>query len=257
MSEAVELDKRSLEFLQESNAIEDIRNIDYKRAEYRHPGKGHVGAYIRSQELARQRAPLDQVEICRWQGLITDEQTSFGHSIASDGVGRLRCCDVRVGGYVAPPFAEVPALLQAWLGDLNGIVREIKEGRRNDVLGPDVLGDFFQRFEAIHPFVDGNGRTGRLVANYIATVVDAPIIVFRVSERETFYAAHRSKMAMRCFMADKYREAMYIEPGVVAERASIGSFADIYKLPDGDTLILEQHELIEAQERWAALAKRT
>jgi Fic/DOC family len=197
---------------------------------------------------------LTETELCRWQGMLTDEQSAFGHSIAADGIGRLRSCAVRVGNHIAPPSTEVPALLRTWMNALNQVVSDIKEGRCSDILGPDVLGDYFQRFEAIHPFVDGNGRTGRLIVNYIATVLDVPIIVFRLSERQAFYAAHRSKMAMRCFMADKYREAMFIDTGVVLERAKIGSFADIYNLPDGETLIIEQHELINAQEQWAALA---
>lgn len=32
---------------------------------------------------------------------------------------------------------------------------------------------------------------------------DRPIIVFRFNERAAFYEAHRGKMAMRVFMADK------------------------------------------------------
>lgn len=253
MSDTVELDSRSLIFLQESNAIEDIVNIDYSVPENRSQQSGHVGAFVRSQQLAREPAALTEEEVCRWQGMLTLEQLAFGHAIPRDGVGRLRLCDVRVGSHVAPPFAEVPTLLHAWLTDLNETVADIRSGSA-DILGPDVLGDYFQRFEAIHPFVDGNGRTGRLVANYLATVLGVPIIVFRASERPAFYAAHRSKMAMRCFMADKYREAMFIAPGVVAERAGVGSFSDIYRFPDGETLIVEQHELIKAQQKWRVLA---
>jgi hypothetical protein len=248
MSATLTLNERELSFLRESNAIEDIDNVDYSRPENRRAGAGHVGAFVQSQELARRHAALTEQDVCRWQGMIAEEQLRFGHSIPRDGIGRLRSVDVRVGSHIAPPFSSVPDLFKKWSSDLYDALAS----QDRDTI--ELLGDYFQRFEAIHPFVDGNGRTGRLVANYIAAFAGIPIIVFRASERPAFYAAHRSKMAMRCFMADKYREAMYVQPGVVAERSFAGGYADVYPIGDGNTLIFERHPLIERQRQWAAIA---
>jgi Fic family protein len=84
------------------------------------------------------------------------------HSILAAGVldqgeaGRYRTIQVQVGGYMPPAHADVSGLmfelLEWWTraaGDLS------------PVLSSAVL---HYRFEAIHPFADGNGRTGRALA---------------------------------------------------------------------------------------------
>jgi len=67
--------------------------------------------------------------------------------------GRYRSIQVRVGRYVPPPPQEVSGLmfelLEWWNRD---------SGKLSPVLSSAIL---HYRFEAIHPFADGNGRTGR------------------------------------------------------------------------------------------------
>lgn len=241
---------RDLAFLLESNGIEDITNIDYGDPANAKPGRGHVGAFLDSQEQARQRAPLTVAHVCRWQGWLTHEQVDFGHALPPGGSGALRspeyAFDVRVASHVAPSFREVPDLMSRYLDDLNDSVGRL--GRQpDDVDLAYALGEYFQRFEAIHPFIDGNGRTGRLIANYLATCFGAPIIVFRVAERAEFYRAHRSKMAMRVFMADKIREAVLWPGRGVLERLRPGSNADLY-----EGLIVERHALLRKVVEWRA-----
>jgi len=42
-------------------------------------------------------------------------------------------------------------------------------------------------FEAIHPFVDGNGRTGRLILNNIRLIFGLPWLVIPFAERARYY----------------------------------------------------------------------
>jgi Fic family protein len=243
---------RAIEFLHESNAIEDITNVDYTLQQNAATDRGHFGALLDSQGKAESRARLSVDDICRWQRWLTEEQTQFGHTLPAGGAGALRSpqypMNVRVGFHIAPSFEDVPQLFATWLSDLNARVASIPRFPEDFTIA-DALGEFFQRFEAIHPFVDGNGRTGRLLANYLATAYGLPIIVFRFDEREAFYAAHRSKMAMRVFMADKVREAIFFPGQGLMLRKQIGHFADIY-----DGLIIERHQLIEKQREWRAQA---
>jgi len=245
-----ELSSREYEFLRESNAIEDIVNIDYRVTGNAELDRGHVGAYAEAQEKARRRVGLTTDDICRWQRWITSEQIEFAHSLPAGGSGTLRSPryphDVMVGSHVAPSFEDVPQLIDGLLADLNARVASVGQTPA-DFEAADALGELFQRFEAIHPFVDGNGRTGRLLANYVATIHGLPILIFRVSERESFYRAHRSKMAMRVFMADKIREAIYWPGRGVLERQAVGMSSDIY-----DGLVIERHALLAKQKAWLA-----
>ena len=70
--------------------------------------------------------------------------------------GRYRTMRVRVGAYVPPPPAQV-----------TGLMLEFLEWWNDDapVLSPVLSSAIVHyRFEAIHPFADGNGRTGRALA---------------------------------------------------------------------------------------------
>ena len=70
--------------------------------------------------------------------------------------GRYRTIAVRVGRYVLPPALEVSGLMFELLEWWN------KESvKLSPVLSSAIL---HHRFETIHPFADGNGRTGRALA---------------------------------------------------------------------------------------------
>lgn len=70
--------------------------------------------------------------------------------------GRYRSINVRVGTYVPPAPAEVSGLMFELLEWWSRDARKL-----SPVLSSAIL---HYRFEAIHPFADGNGRTGRALA---------------------------------------------------------------------------------------------
>lgn len=54
-------------------------------------------------------------------------------------------------------------------------------------LNPLVLAAIFHhKFEKIHPFLDGNGRTGRMLLNYILLKKEYPPVVIRITERKEY-----------------------------------------------------------------------
>ncbi len=70
--------------------------------------------------------------------------------------GRYRTIAVRVGKYLPPPPADVSGLMFELLEWWNK-----KSGEFSPVISSAIV---HYRFEAIHPFADGNGRTGRALA---------------------------------------------------------------------------------------------
>jgi Fic family protein len=70
--------------------------------------------------------------------------------------GRYRTIRVRVGSHVAPPPEKVHAMMSALLDWWN-----VQATRISPILSSAII---HHRFETIHPFADGNGRTGRMLA---------------------------------------------------------------------------------------------
>ena len=81
----------TIQFLNESNRIEGIRDIDYQALEFQDPTKGHFGAYVASKQQAESRDELTVKMIRTWQGMLTTEQKEHtGDSIAEEEIGRIR-----------------------------------------------------------------------------------------------------------------------------------------------------------------------
>jgi Fic family protein len=76
------------------------------------------------------------------------------------------------GGMTPPPWPEVPHALRSWVDSLNDITTA---GRTIEALALA-----HNRFERVHPFIDGNGRTGRLLLNLILVRLGyAPAIIYK------------------------------------------------------------------------------
>jgi fido (protein-threonine AMPylation protein) len=91
------------------------------------------------------------------------------HSSATDAErpGSFREHDIRpfASGMQPPPWPEVPSLISDWLSDASAL----REGAE-----PEALARIHARFEQVHPFLDGNGRTGRLVLNLLLVRLGYP-----------------------------------------------------------------------------------
>jgi Fic family protein len=52
-----------------------------------------------------------------------------------------------------------------------------------------IFAEFHQRFEKIHPFADGNGRTGRLIFNWMLINNSYPPLLFKKANRQAYFNA--------------------------------------------------------------------
>lgn len=101
--------------------------------------------------------------------------------------GSFRRHDIEVfpGGMKPPSWTDVPVRLDAWLADAVAL-RDLDAPHL-----PAELAWLHARFERIHPFLDGNGRTGRLLLNLLLVRLGYPPAIVRKSERGRYLAALR------------------------------------------------------------------
>lgn len=94
-------------------------------------------------------------------------------------VGVLRPVDVTVGGRMCPPWEDVPHLLRDWLHRFAGA-----SGHEQTVIAHVA-------FEHVHPFVDGNGRVGRMIMNWQRALSYRKPMTILYNERWEYYGWFR------------------------------------------------------------------
>ncbi|MBT3835408.1 Fic family protein [Candidatus Peribacteria bacterium] len=100
---------------------------------------------------------------------------------------------VRVGTYIAPSPEHVE----------NMIEESLNEYIKSDDHTINKVARFHLDFETIHPFIDGNGRIGRVLINFQLMKEDYPPIIVLNKEKSEYYNTFKS-----------YREKNDIDPMV-------------------------------------------
>ncbi|HCE48969.1 MAG TPA: cell filamentation protein Fic [Candidatus Jacksonbacteria bacterium] len=105
-------------------------------------------------------------------------------NIRDDVAGRFRMDNeyVRVGSYIAPGPKEVVDRLEKMLAEYNAASQENIIKR---------LAKLHLAFEHTHPFVDGNGRIGRVINNYVLIREGFVPINIKFIDRQKYYDAFR------------------------------------------------------------------
>jgi hypothetical protein len=89
------------------------------------------------------------------------------------------------GGMQPPPWHEVPAAVADWIDQ----AKRLRDASSLDF--PEALARVHAGFEQIHPFLDGNGRTGRLVLNLLLVRLGYPPAIIYKRERARYLSALR------------------------------------------------------------------
>lgn len=203
---------KNIDFIHESNLIEGIGEIDKKLVgeHYRKQNKlGCVGAWLLAEDRAKERKPLSGEDVIKMQRMLTDEQVTYGHPLDKRHRGVIRGEKdwVSVGGRIVPP--PHPEDYSNFFARLNSGLQLLKPKSVDDVLRYSAK--MHLEYEIMHPFADGNGRTGRNVANYVLKYFDLPVLVFTNNDKEKYYdgfdvATHEESSTMEAYFIAKYRE---------------------------------------------------
>lgn len=105
-------------------------------------------------------------------------------NIGDNIAGRFRQSNeyVRVGSHIAPPPEHVERMIDAILSEYENNI---------DDYPIDKIAKFHLEFGTIHPFLDGNGRMGRVMVNFQLNRFGFPNILIRNKEKKIYYQAFR------------------------------------------------------------------
>ncbi len=151
--------------------MEVARNLNLREV-YEAQNLARIAKYLREQAPSRE-VNLDLVLFLH-KMLIT--------GINDDIAGRLRRSGeyVRVGLHIAPAPEHVEQML------FNALI-EYDSNHQDYFVEKIAL--FHLEFETIHPFVDGNGRIGRLLINWQLSRLGYPVIMIRNKNKEVYYSS--------------------------------------------------------------------
>ncbi|MGY0463509.1 Fic family protein [Kitasatospora sp. cg17-2] len=122
--------------------------------------------------------------------LMTPVWTVEPHPDANDfeGPGSFRQHEIAafVDGMTPPSWTDVDHLTRDWV-DSTAILRQ----ESSEAPLPETLARLHNRFEQVHPFLDGNGRTGRLVLNLVLGRLGYPPAIIYKRDRDKYLSAMR------------------------------------------------------------------
>lgn len=118
---------------------------------------------------------------------------SYPHPDALPGEdpGNFRLHDIHPfgGGMTPPSHAIVASEVDLWARQVRAFGEEILAGSLELLDIPFRLARIHRRFEQIHPFIDGNGRTGRLTLNLILVRLGWPPAIILKRDRNRYLDA--------------------------------------------------------------------
>lgn len=130
-------------YIRGSNAIEGIY------------GEAEVAQSLKAWQFLVEQDEISHAVICEVQRIITENQTNL-HDNQRGKYRSFSKTNVSIGGRYAPDHSLVDSLMNGWLKDV--------------VKMQPLIGHV--RFESIHPFADGNGRTGRMLYWFVCVLMN-------------------------------------------------------------------------------------
>lgn len=177
-----------VEFTYNSNAIEgntltlketamvlEGMTIDQKPMKDHLEAVGHRDAFMYVQDIALKEVDLTETVIKNIHSLVLMNRP--------EDKGVYRRIPVRIMGAYTDPVQ--PYMIEPKLTELleNNVTRE------NKMSIIERIALFHLEFEGIHPFIDGNGRTGRLILNLDLIRNGYPPINVKFTDRKRYYDA--------------------------------------------------------------------
>lgn len=161
--------------LQETALVLQGITIDRKPLKDHLEAVGYKEAFQYVEELAKQDKQLTEFEIKSIHSLVLADRP--------EDKGTFRRVNVRIAGAMTEPVQ--PYLIEPKIEEL---LEDYKNWAKTMHIVERVA-LFHLRFESIHPFIDGNGRTGRLLMNLQLIKEGLPAVNIKYTDRRSYYDA--------------------------------------------------------------------
>jgi len=161
--------------LQETAMVLEGVTIDQKPLKDHLEAVGHRDAFLYVQDIAEKKESITEAIIKNIHSLVLMDRP--------EDKGVYRRIPVKIMGAAHEP--PQPYLIESQMSAL------IHENERNKkAMHPiERIAKFHLDFEGIHPFIDGNGRTGRLILNLDLIQNGYPPINVKFTDRKKYYEA--------------------------------------------------------------------
>ncbi|MGD8401582.1 MAG: Fic family protein [Bacillota bacterium] len=134
---------------------------------------GHKDAFEYVVTLAEKNKPLTERVIKEIHSLV------LMNDAANRGIYRNVPVAILGAAHTPPQPYLVPVQMEA-------LLRDYEEMKRNLHI-IEAVAEFHLRFEGIHPFIDGNGRTGRLILNFELIKAGLLPVNIKFTDRRKYY----------------------------------------------------------------------
>ena len=181
--------------LRETDLVLRGLTIDQKPLKDHMEAVGHKKAFEYVSELVKDNVPISENVIKQIHFLVLADK--------KDDRGVYRRVPVRIMGAQHEPVQ--PYLIEPKMEQL---LLDFKESSEHIVT---KLARFHIEFEGIHPFIDGNGRTGRLLVNLELMKAGYPPIDIKFTDRITYYNAFDEYHVKHNLSARETLFARYVE----------------------------------------------
>ena len=181
-------------------ALEGI-TIDQKPLKDHLEAVGHKDAFLYIQDIVSRNVAFSESVIKNVHSLVLMNRP--------EDKGVYRKVPVRIMGAYAEPVQ--PYMIEKKIEELI-----IKNEERKKTMHPiERLALFHLEFENIHPFIDGNGRTGRLILNFELMQNGYPPINVKFTDRKKYYDAFDSYSRNMDLKPMIYLIAEYVEERLI------------------------------------------
>lgn len=147
------------------------------------PGLGALSAAIDAWQYLLGQLRLDHEVVTKAHGILM-EARDLEHPLQPKYQGFYRNIPVYIGGHMGLHHTLIRH-------DMEALFEKLNDRRHQLPVSDEARAGWAKRlhveFERIHPFVDGNGRMGRMILNWHRIRIGLPVLVINADDRAEYY----------------------------------------------------------------------